>query len=247
MLAIVALALGVIALLYASVGHGGASGYLAVLALGGYPPDMVRATALTLNIGVASIAAARFARVSRLRLDLLWPFALTAVPCAFIAGRFWTLDESAYRIAIAGVLLFAAWRLSLRAPRRDDETPRRSPPLVAALLIGATIGSASGLIGVGGGIFLSPVLILCRWANPRDTAGVSAVFIVLSSVAGLLGLGLQLGTLPLRPLETGIFIAAACIGGAIGAGLGARRFNPFLLRRVLAAVLGIAAVKLIIA
>lgn len=244
--ALVVLALALIALLYATVGHGGASGYLAALALAGYPPDTVRATALMLNIFVATIAAIRFTRQSRLRLDLLMPFAITAVPCAFIAGRFWTLDGSAYRTAVAFVLLFAAWRLNLRTSAVDDETPQQPLPRKVALLIGAAIGCVSGLIGVGGGIFLSPVLILCRWASTRETAGVAAVFIVLSSVAGLLGLGLQLGGLPLKPFETTAFIAAACIGGTIGAGLGARRFKPILLRRLLATVLVIAAAKLII-
>ncbi|TVS00774.1 MAG: sulfite exporter TauE/SafE family protein [Phycisphaerales bacterium] len=246
MLALTAIALALVALLYASVGHGGASGYLAVLAITGQPPETVRATALSLNIVVASIALARFARRSGLRLDLLIPFAAAAVPCAFIAGRFWSLDEQAYRVAIALVLLFAAWRLAI-SPKDTGESPRKPPSLPVALAIGSAIGLISGLIGVGGGIFLSPVLILFRWATAKQAAGVAAAFVVLSSIAGLSGLGLQLGTLPVHAGELGLFAACVAVGGFIGAELGSGRFETRLLRRALSVVLVIAALKLVLA
>ncbi len=246
MFALTAVLLALIAMLYASVGHGGASGYLAVLAITGYPPETVRATALGLNIVVSSIALVRFARRAGLRLDLLLPFAASAVPCAFLAGRFWSLDEQAYRVAIALVLLFAAWRLAIK-PKDTGESRRKPPPLPVALAIGAVIGLASGLIGVGGGIFLSPLLILLQWATAKQAAGVAAAFVLLSSIAGLSGLYLQLGTLPLHPGEFTIFAAAVSVGGFIGAELGSGRFDTQLLRRALSVVLVIAALKLVLA
>lgn len=245
MFALTAVLLALVATLYASVGHGGASGYLAVLAITGYPPETVRATALGLNIVVASIALLRFSRRAGLRLDLLLPFAASAVPCAFIAGRFWSLDEHAYRVAIALVLLFAAWRLAIK-PKDTAERPRK-PPLPVALAIGAVIGLASGLIGVGGGIFLSPLLILLHWATAKQAAGVAAAFVLLSSIAGLAGLYLQLGTLPLDPGEFTMFAASVAVGGFIGAELGSGRFNTLLLRRALGVVLVVAAIKLVLA
>lgn len=246
MLALTAITLALVATLYASVGHGGASGYLAVLAITGHPPETVRATALSLNIIVSSIALARFAKSAGLRVNLLVPFAIAAVPCAFIAGRFWSLDERVYRVAIALVLVFAAWRLSIRPPS-ETKPVRKPPPVPVALGIGAGIGLISGLIGVGGGIFLSPVLILLGWATAKEAAGVAAAFVLLSSIAGLSGLYLQLGALPLHTGELGLFAAGVAVGGFVGASLGAARFNPLLLRRALSVVLLIAALKLVLA
>jgi hypothetical protein len=242
-----AVALLVIALLYATVGHGGASGYLAVLALSGRPAEEVRATALILNVVVSSIALLRFTRTSGLRWRLLAPFAIGAVPLALLAGWKWSLSDSAYRIAVGLVLVLAAWRLTMiQEPPglRVDRTQPQGPAWPVAVGFGAMIGVASGLIGVGGGIFLSPLLLLAGWANARETAAVSAGFILLSSLAGLTGLAIQFDGLPVRWEELLWFALAATIGGYIGSGLGAKRFSPILFRRALAVVLVFAAVKL---
>jgi uncharacterized membrane protein YfcA len=238
-----AIALALVAMLYASVGHGGASGYLAVLTLAGYPSEHVRATALTLNIVVSFIALIQFTRHGGLRLDLLVPFALTAVPSAFFAGRYLALDDRTYRVAIGLVLGYAAWRLACDRAGSPDEPPRQLPRGVA-LGAGALIGVVSGLIGVGGGIFLSPLLILMRWSTAREAAGVSAAFILLASVAGLLGLALHHGSVPVHSDDLAIFAACAAGGGVLGASLGAGQFKAMLLRRMLSLVMLIAAAKL---
>lgn len=249
MLWITADALLVIAMLYATVGHGGASGYLAVLALSGRPTEEVRATALSLNVIVSTIALLRFTRRSRLRWRLLMPFAIGAVPLALFAGWQWSLSDFTYRVAVALVLVFAAWRLAMvREPSspRIDQKPSHGPSWPVAVGCGAVIGVASGLIGVGGGIFLSPLLLLTGWANARETAAVSAGFILLSSLAGLTGLTIQYDYLPVQWQELLWFALAATIGGYIGSGLGANRFSPILFRNVLAVVLVFAAIKLAI-
>jgi uncharacterized membrane protein YfcA len=246
MFVLLSFALALIAVLYASVGHGGASGYLAVLALAGYPSENIRATALSLNVVVSSIALVQFTWHAGLRLDLLVPFALTAVPSAFLAGRFLELDDRTYRVAIAIVLSYAAWRLSCQPASPRDHMLRPLSRTVA-MVSGALIGVVSGLIGVGGGIFLSPLLILMRWSTAREAAGVSAAFILLSSIAGLLGLSLYHGTVPVRIDDLVVFSACVAGGGCVGASLGAARFKTTLLRRMLALVMLIAAAKLALA
>ncbi len=238
-----AIALALVAMLYATVGHGGASGYLAVLTLAGYPAENVRATALTLNIVVSFIAFIQFTRHAGLRPELLVPFAVTAVPCAFLAGRYLALDDRTYRVAIGLVLGYAAWRLSFGHDGAGDEATRPLPRGVA-LAAGALIGVVSGLIGVGGGIFLSPLLVLMRWSTTREAAGVSAAFILMSSLAGLLGLTLHHGTMPVRGDDLAIFAACTACGGMLGASLGAARCKAKLLRRMLSLVMLIAAAKL---
>lgn len=238
------LAVLVVAGLYASVGHGGASGYLALLALAGQPPATIRPTALLLNVLVSTIALFRFAGQGHFRWSILVPFAVTAVPCAFLAGWAWSLDPRYYRAMLALVLVYAAWRLVLVNAAPSE--PIRAIPWRWALPLGAAIGLVSGLIGVGGGIFLSPLLIIFNWATPRQTAAVSAAFILLSSVAGLAGLLLQPGPLGIEPGPFAALAAAAILGGFFGSTLGALRFDAILLRRVLAAVLVVAVLKMLI-
>lgn len=240
---IIAFALGLIALLYATVGHGGASGYLAVLALSGRAPEEVRATALLLNVLVSSIGVWRFAGSVAVRWSLWARFAVSAAPCALLAGAFGDLNQGAFNIGVAIVLLFAAWRLAIPAAR-DVEALRPLPKLGVALPIGACIGVASGLIGVGGGIFLSPLLLLMRWAGARETAAISAAFILLSSLAGLVGVAIQYGEIPINARDFGLFAVAALIGGWVGATIGAGALSGLVFRRLLAAALIIAALKL---
>jgi uncharacterized membrane protein YfcA len=236
---IIILAIFVVAILYSSVGHGGASGYLAVMAFLAVAPEVTRPTALVLNLFVASIAAIQFYRAGHFSWSVFWPFAATSIPFAFVGGMI-VLPTAAYKIVLGLVLLFAAFRLAWKFTRDIDPEP---PKIWLALVIGAFIGLLSGLVGVGGGIFLTPVLLLMNWAETKTAAGVSALFILVNSAAGLAGNSAQVSLLP---SNAWIWIATAAIGGLIGSLLGAKRFNSLTLRRVLAAVLLFAAVKLIL-
>ena len=228
----------VTAALYASVGHAGASGYLAAMALLGVSPAIMKPTALALNILVATIASLLYWRAGAFSWRTFWPFAVTSVPASFIGGRL-VVPVRAYGIIVALILIYAAVRLL--ASRRGGEEQVTRVPTVAALMTGAIIGLLSGLVGVGGGIFLTPLLLFCRWSTTRVAMGVSAVFILVNSIAGLAGHAIGTGDLP-RSLP--ILAAAAAIGGWMGATYGSRRTNPILMRRLLAIVLVIASLKM---
>lgn len=229
-----------IAALYGSVGHAGASGYLAVMALAGVAAPALKPTALVLNLVVASIATIAFAHAGWLRWRLLLPFLVTSIPCAFLGGTL-RLPVAVYKLLLAVVLAYAAWRL-WRAQRPQDVDESVLPPSwPLALATGAVIGFSSGLIGIGGGIFLSPVIMLAGWAGPRTTAATSAAFILVNSAAGLAGHGLVFGSLP---AAAPLWVACALGGGLLGSWLGSARLPPFAMRRVLAGLLALAAVKL---
>jgi hypothetical protein len=227
------------ALLYSSVGHAGASGYLAVMALIGTVPGQMRPAALTLNLVVASIGTTNFVRAGHFRWPLAWPFLLTSIPMAWLGGRL-ALPVEVYRAIVGVVLLLSAVRflVTLRTPDRT----RSEPPRLAALTIGALLGLLAGLTGVGGGIFLSPLLLLLGWADLRTTAATSVVFILANSAAGLLG---QLASLDRLPADLGWWVVAVMSGGLIGSWLGARRLPSPALRVLLAAVLMVAGVRLV--
>jgi len=231
------------ALLYSSVGHGGGSGYLAAMALFGFPPAMMRPTALMMNVGVASISLYKFARAGGFAWRLFLPFALTSVPMAFIGGRI-QLPVAWFGVLIGVVLLFAALRLFADSMQTGDgERPLRGPPpLWLALLAGAGIGLLSGLTGVGGGIFLSPLVVMMGWGTVRNSAAPTAAFILVNSMAGLAGL---LTRQPELPSALPWWVAAVLVGGLIGATLGARRLGNTGLRRALAGVLLIAGAKMV--
>lgn len=227
--------------LYGSVGHGGASAYLAAMALAGIVPEVMRPTALALNIAVASISFFKFYRAGGFSWRLFWPFAVTSIPFAFLGGML-GLPGAIYKPVVGLVLLYAAVRLFI-VLKSSAGSEIRPLPIWAALAIGAGLGLLSGLVGVGGGIFLSPLLILMGWADTRQTAGISALFIVVNSVAGLLG---QLASLSNIPPAISFWALAAVIGGWVGAEYGSRRLNTTALRRLLSVVLVIAGVKLIL-
>jgi uncharacterized protein len=237
-IALLFLAIGVIALLYSSVGHAGASGYIATMTLFGIAPIVIRPTALVLNILVASIGTFQFWRAGYFSWRLFWPFALLSIPAAYLGGY---LQPSAavLRVLIGVVLLFSAARLLVR---RSDPAQTSPPSQSIAISVGAALGFLAGLTGTGGGIFLTPVLLFCRWALIRQAAAVSALFIWVNSIAGLVGYFTKVRTIP----SLGFVLAgAAIIGGIIGSHLGSRRFAVRAISLCLATVLIIAGVKLI--
>ena len=231
-----------VAMVYSSVGHGGASGYLAVLSLlGSAPPAAMGTSALMLNLLVAGTAWLTFWRAGHGSWSLLWPFVVSSVPAALIGG--WLpISAQTYRWLLAVCLLVAAARLCL-PPMQDDERPD-GPPLAVALPVGGVIGVLSGIVGVGGGIFLSPLMVLLRWANVKQVAAISAAFIMVNSLAGLAG-RLSAGRLLMDTLAP--FVATAFVGGVLGSRLGANHVSGVWLRRLLALVLVLAAGKLAMA
>lgn len=232
----------VAALLYSSVGHAGASGYLAAMALFGLAPDVMKPTALVLNLVVATVGTIRFARAGHFDWKLFWPFAVLSVPMAFLGGKM-TLPTHTYKIILGGVLLFAAWRLMVKpaVQASGESRPLNKPHAVS---FGAGIGFLSGLTGVGGGIFLSPLLLFLGWADVKKTAGVSVAFILVNSAAGLLG---HLASVKSIPPEIVWWSPAALLGGIIGAELGSRHLAPVVMRRLLAVVLVLAGMKMLLA
>ncbi len=241
-LVLISILICIVAALYSSVGHGGASGYLAVLSFFAFAPATMSSTALVLNILVAGVALHSYARAGHLSLKLSWPFILLSIPAAFVGGVL-PVSDRAYFLILAGVLLLAAVRLVMNTLRPQVETGHRRVGLAVSLPIGAGIGLLSGVVGVGGGIFLSPIMILMRWADAKRTSATSALFIVVNSLAGLGGRfakgGVQVeDVLPL--------ILAAFVGGLVGSYYGANKFSGLMLRRVLSVVLVVAAVKMVI-
>ena len=235
------------AVLYSSVGHAGASGYLAAMAFVGMAPESMKPTALILNILVASIATTRFYRSGHFSWPTLWPFALGSIPGAFVGGAL-TLPTSVYKPVVGVVLFFAAFRLLRSARKSELAHTEKAPvvPILPAIILGVAIGLLSGLTGTGGGIFLSPLLLFLGWAETRKTAGVSAAFILVNSIAGLAGNVASVSKLaPVLPLTA--WILAVGVGGILGSGLGSRRLGTASLRVLLAGVLVVAGGKLIFA
>lgn len=241
--AVLAVAIGVVALLYASVGHAGATGYIAVMTLFGFGPDVIRPTALVLNVLVASIASVQFFRAGHFRGGLFWPLAAASVPCALLGGAI-RLPTETFEKLVGVVLIVSAIRLVRDVwQTRSDRAVSPASPLIPAILaaIGGGIGLVSGLTGVGGGVFLTPLLLALRAAPVKEVAAITAPFILVNSLAGLVG-GLATGrTLPAISLPV---IAAAMLGGAVGSHLGAFRLPVRVVQLLMAAVLVIASVKL---
>jgi hypothetical protein len=242
-------AIGVVALLYASVGHAGATGYIAVMTLFGLAPQAIRPTALVLNVLVASIATLQFFRAGHFRSRLFLPLAAASVPCAALGGAI-ELPTRTFE-AVVGLVLFAsAARILADARRRQalpgDDQPEpvgeRPLPVSALAALGGGIGLLSGLTGVGGGVFLTPALLLLHAAPVKQVAAITAPFILLNSLAGLTG-GLVSGR-PLPPVGLPV-LAAAALGGALGAHLGAFRLPVRALQLLMAAVLVLAGCKLV--
>lgn len=239
-LALLTIAVAAAAALYASVGHGGASAYIALMALFGLAPAEIRPAALVLNILVAGYGAFAFVRAGRFDWKVFWPFAITAIPAAFLAGRI-ELPEHVYRPLLAAALGAAALRYLLW-PKLDADAPSRRPPLIAALPAGAALGALAGLTGIGGGVYLSPLLIFARWSDSQRTTGIAACFIVVNSLAGLAGRWSSLQELPAFLPQ---LAAAALLGALLGAGLSVAKFNGAAIVRSLGVVLAVAALALL--
>jgi uncharacterized protein len=233
-----------IALLYSSVGHAGASGYLAVMALLSFVPEQMRPTALCLNILVGAIGMVRFHRAQLIEWKKVWPFVIGSIPAAYFAGKY-KIDPSLYGILLGSVLLIAAIALvrSAKNAAQFDQQPVRALNIPLAVFSGASIGVLAGLTGTGGAIFLTPLLLAMHWTQSREASGLSVAFVSLNSVSALIGLIHSGATLP---SQLPLWLAAVAIGAVCGTQLGIFKLPVRGLRYALALVLMIAAAKLIL-
>lgn len=239
-LVLLTLSVFVIAGLYSSVGHAGASGYIAILTLFSVAPADIKPIALALNILVASIGSWQFWRAGYFSWPIFWPFAILSVPLAFLGG-YVNLPTHAFKILVGCILLLSAAQLLIRPPAEREPVPPSKP---VAIGVGAGLGLLAGLTGTGGGIFLTPLLIFKRWARTTTASAVSAPFILLNSASGLLG---NVSATNVFPRFAAALVAAAAIGGTIGSQIGSRHLAPSAIKRLLAVVLIIAGLKLIFA
>lgn len=230
-----------VAVLYSSVGHGGASGYLALMALLSLPHHLAATNALILNILVSGTAFLMFRQAGHFRWGLVWPFLVGSVPAAALGGH-WRISSPVYSLILAAALAFAALRLWMNSSPRATDSSSGRPRLPLSMLIGAILGFVSGLVGIGGGVFLSPILLLSGWADVKQTSAASSFFILANSAAGLWG---RIPSLPeaITPLGF-LMIAAAFLGGSLGSQWGACRLSGPMVRRVLGLVLATASAKL---
>ena len=230
------LLLAIMAFLYASVGHGGASGYLAIMAIFAIAPPVMKQTALLLNLGVSLMSFIAFYRQGYFKWNLFWPFALGSIPAAFLGARI-PLTDSTYKQILGACLFLAVIRMVVTL----NESEPRKLNLGMGVLAGGAIGVLSGMIGIGGGIILSPLLLLFRWASLKEAAAVSALFIFVNSVSGLAGLKTWI---PMDQSQMMYWLAASLLGGFLGARWGASIASNVKVKWILALVLIIASLKL---
>lgn len=235
---LIGLAIGLVAVLYSSVGHAGASGYIAVMALAGMSNETIRPTALVLNIVVATIGTWQFASQGHFSWKLFWPFALAAIPMAYVGG-YYKLPANWFHILVGIVLLFSAFRFLV--PGRESEVVA-PPNHYMSIPVGGVLGLLAGLTGTGGGIFLTPLILIMGWANPKTAGAVSAPFILCNSVAGLAGNLSQTTQIPDYAVYWGAIVVLA---GFAGSRLGSKHLPSQTIKRLLAAVLIIAGSKLV--
>lgn len=228
-----------VAFLYAAVGHGGASGYLALMAIYGIAPEEMKPTALVLNLFVSITSFTHYYRGDYFKYKIFIPMAAASIPLAFIGGMI-TVEENIYKRILGVLLLFPILRFFFFKNVEDNEL--KSHKVFFAIFIGGIVGLLSGMIGIGGGIILSPILLLLHWTNQKQTAAISAAFIFVNSVAGLGGMLTQ-GISFTKDMI--LYVIVAFIGGFLGAYLGAKKFNHNVLKYVLATVLLLASYKLI--
>ncbi|MEO6313536.1 MAG: sulfite exporter TauE/SafE family protein [Chitinophagaceae bacterium] len=229
----------VIAFLYASVGHGGASGYLALMAIFSFSPEVMKPTALLLNLFVSAVSFIQFYRGGHFKWKIFLPLALASVPMAFLGGLI-TIDATVYKKILGLLLLIPIIRFLFFANIKVEEI--KKPGIGLSILIGGVIGFLSGLIGIGGGIILSPVILLLKWTDQKQTAAISAAFIFVNSLSGLGGQlvkGIHFSN------NMYVFVAIAFIAGLGGAYFGSLKFKQTILKNTLAVVLMLAAYKLL--
>jgi uncharacterized membrane protein YfcA len=229
-----------VAFLYASVGHGGASGYLALMALFAVPPVVMKPTALVLNLFVSAVSFIQFYRAQHFRKEICWPLVVASIPASFLGGMV-TIQAGLYKKILGVVLLISVVRFLM--PTGKDSSKLKESNRIALFIIGGVIGFMSGLIGIGGGIILSPILLLLRWTNMKQTAAISAIFIFLNSLAGLLGQFAK-SSVSFTP-SMYAYVGIALLGGLAGAYFGAAKFRQGVLKYILAAVLLLAVFKLL--
>ena len=240
-------ALSLIAAMYASVGHGGASGYLAVLSLTVYAsndPAWLKQHAWSLNLLVAGMAFFAYKKSGFFDSKLAIPFILASIPAALIGGYI-KVNDDIYDTLLSITLVFAAWKLYTTKSRESEDLFSNPPSVHIALFVGAIIGLLSGIIGVGGGIFLSPIILLFGWSDPKTTAGIAAVFIWVNSAAGLIGSSIS----GQNVLEFDVlipFAIAVLIGGYLGSKFGSEKFSQKTVRNTLVSVMLIAAIRQIL-
>lgn len=229
----------IVAFLYASIGHGGASGYLALMALFSFQPEVMKGSALLLNVFVSFISFWQYHRGGHFKWQLFLPFVITSIPASFI-GAYLTVDAVIYKRILGVLLIFPILRLFGLLGKESEHLKELNK--VAALVVGAIIGLLSGMIGIGGGIILSPVILLMHWGNMKQTAAVSALFIFVNSISGLAGLyskGIVFDS------QVYLWLLVAVSGGLAGAYFARKKFNNKVLKTILATVLLIASVKLL--
>jgi uncharacterized membrane protein YfcA len=229
-----------VAFLYASVGHGGASGYLALMALFGVAPVVMKPTALVLNLFVSAVSFIQFYRAQHFKKEICWPLIIASVPMAFVGGMI-TIHADIYKKILGVVLLISVIRFLM--PTSTNAGKLRPANRTWLFIIGGAIGLLSGLIGIGGGIILSPILLLLRWTDVKQSAAISAIFIFVNSLAGLAG-QFQSKTVSFTP-SMYAYIGIALLGGLAGAYFGAARFKNSVLKYILAGVLLLAVFKLV--
>lgn len=232
--------LAIVAFLYSSVGHGGASGYLAVMAIVGIASPLMKSSALIMNLAVSLFSFYGFYRAGFFKWKLFWPFAIASIPMAYLGGTM-TLSDSIYKKILAVCILISIARLLYQF--KQEETENKDVPIWAGLTAGGVIGLISGMIGIGGGIILSPLMLLMKWAKLKETAAVSALFIFVNSLSGLYGQIMKGGFQIPENLQWAIL--ATIFGGLLGSYFGSQKFNLPTLRYLLALGLVIASAKLI--
>lgn len=228
-----------ISILYSSVGYAGASAYLAVMALLSFAPETIKPTSLTLNIVVALIASVKFLRADCFDKKLFVSFIITSLPMAFVGGYI-TISPKYFKLIAGLFLIVSSLLLVIREYLKSPQTPNKKMPLTYGLVIGSIVGLVSGLIGVGGGIFLSPIIIMAKWTTIKNASGIAALFILCNSLAGLAG-----HITALNKLDSNIFywLIAVIIGGLIGSYLGTIKFNNKIIITCLFLVLLTAGLK----
>ncbi|GEP11509.1 sulfite exporter TauE/SafE family protein [Methylobacterium gnaphalii] len=237
-----AAAIALVAALYSAVGQAGGTGYVALMSLAGFAPAIMKPSALALNILVSAIGTARFAKAGMLTWRSCYPFAVLGAPFSVFGGAT-HLDPSLYR-PVVGVLMMAAAVPTLRGRYRPDDPIPHDPPFLPALITGAGIGFASGVTGVGGGIFLAPLILAMRWVQVRQAAAISVVFNLLNSCAALMG---SWATLSLLPSELPMWLLAVAAGGFAGSWLAVQHLPVLILRWLLTALLVVAGLRMLIA